>query len=493
MKYIFLTVFICLLIASFFTYLSFPEQQSKVPVLYWVTGNSGVRQNQVKTFEKWLVQKGYTTGDGQPEMILKVDAANRSVSKIIIQGVSGIGGDLIDTNYYTSYYFQSIGLMTDITDQARAGGYSPAATYKALKPEIVINGRQYMFPASLEILIYWVNKDLFQKYGIEPPPGRWSIEKFEEIGKKFVAAANREPQEQRVYFATRLPMFILMLMRSMGLSCYNETLTRCTLDDERFIKALKLINKWTHEDHLFPSADEIASFNVASGFGGMGPQMFYKGTAAMLMGGRYSLMNLRRLGKMNLAVSEMPNAGIPNTFLVTRAPAIYIGSKYKKEAELFLKFLASEEYNLQLVKDSDAIPPNPRYARTEEFLRPADYPNEWGCHKAIIDAVENDSVGPTHSPFALSSVLWQHIRNAESSVLSGVVSPEAAARQAARRVNLEIARSVRENKEMRTLYDKLCADQKRIDELRAAGKPVPVSLIKNIFYKFMENKNDQTK
>lgn len=52
---------------------------------------------------------------------MKVDYANRDVSKQIIQGVSGVGGDVMDiwSPGGDMHYFKEIGILEDVTDSSR--------------------------------------------------------------------------------------------------------------------------------------------------------------------------------------------------------------------------------------------------------------------------------------------------------------------------------------------------------------------------------------
>ncbi len=478
MKYVFAIVFALLIAASVVTSWFAPEKQTDLPVLYWVTDPNPARKEQIRRFRKWLAKNNY------PRMELRLDTANRDVSKMIIQGVSGVGGDIMDIGSGGGMrYFHSVGLLTDVTQWAKELHFDPSHTYPALKPEITLDGRQYMFPCNVYAQMYWVNKATFKKYGCPIPPRRWNFDEFERRGKEFVAKANPEGQRRTIFFCNR-PVPDLW-RRSLGLSVFNESLTRCTLDDPRNVDVLKLTHKWTYVDHLFPSAADRESFSTESGYGGATLQLFNSGNYAMFKMGRYALIQLREFGQLELAVSEPPYApgGMPNTSTGTRAAAIYIGSKHKDLAKYFLAFLASEDYNMHIVEDADALPPDPQYTKREEFLRPAAYPNEWGCHAAFAEAAQTIAIGGSYSPFVVPSVVQRIERETTEGFMSDLYPAKRAAQIMADRINGEIDRTLKEKPKLRPLFDKLVQKQRTIDRLRQEGKRVPADLIDNPFHR----------
>jgi len=363
MKTIFCVSLAALVAASVITVFMNPEAQTTVPVLYWVTDPNPARTLQVATFQQWLAKNGY------PRFELRVDTANASPSKMLIQGVSGVGSDIIGhCGGMRMRYFNSVGLLTDVTDWARELGFGPGYTYEAMEPEITVSGRQYAFPCNVYAHMLWVNRATFRQHGVPLPPSRWTFEQFEQMGKAFVRVANADGQRHTVFFANGANT--RAWRRSLGLDVYNETLTRCILDDERNVRVLRLIHQWTYDDRILPSAADREAFATEAGYGGSNFQLFNSGNYAMVWCGRYALIQFREFGGLELAVSEPPHGGFPVTSTGTRAAAVYRGGRHRDLAKYFLAYLASEEYNMNIVRDADALPPNPKYTETEAYLRP---------------------------------------------------------------------------------------------------------------------------
>ena len=189
---------------------------------------------------------------------------------------------------------------------------------------------------------------------------------------------------QEIFFAGAMPGVILPLARSMGCDMFNETLTAPQLTDPAFLKALKLYHRWVDELHLIPTAAEIASESTAqSSVNNASTPQLISGRYAMIVTGRYVNMDLRRFKTepVNLSFSQYPEYDFKNLVFISRNTAIFKGSKHKDLAKIFLLFLASREYNELLIRSSDGLPPNPRWAENNpEYHHPAGRENEGNLH-----------------------------------------------------------------------------------------------------------------
>ncbi|MEZ6192100.1 MAG: extracellular solute-binding protein [Phycisphaerales bacterium] len=491
MKYLFLLVLLVLVAAGVGTVLTEPDLRSEVPVIYWATDLSSARFRQVDLFHQWLIDEGHTTTDGKPVVELRLDLIGRSDnSKKLVQSVAGVASDVMDCSIGQMY---ALGVLEDVTDEAQALGFDVSKTYAAIEPELVRGGRQYGFPCNVSIICFFVNTDRFKELGVELPPDEWDYETFERIGRDFVSKANPPGERQTVFFCDsatgwRAYVFLVNMIRSQGLSVFNETMTRCTLDDDRFAEALSKLRQWVYDDHLMPSAAEEASISAESGFSGASLSLFYTGRYGMIFNGRWSLIRLREFDRpMQMSVSNFPTSpgGFANNLIGTRGAAIYKGSKHKDLAALFLSFLASEPYNQQIVEDADALPPNPAFAETDAYRKPAAYPNEWGVHEAFSDAATRFGVANDESPFVSVVTVSRLISDGRDKVLTDpqMATSRDAAGQVAAAINQEIALSLKDSDTRRALYDSLSDTQAKIDKLRAEGKKVPLEWITNPFHR----------
>ena len=479
MKYLFLAIFAALAVSTGVTMLLDRKDTGGVPEVFWATDLSPARIRQAKLFEKWLVEQG------QPKAHLLIDSANSDFSKRLIQGVSGVMGDIVDCwdGKSEMQFLQEAGMLMDVTEQAKAMGFSLDKTYEAIAPEILINGKQYAFPANVFSQMLWVNPAAFERVNQPLPPMRWTLDEFEQRGKAYVEAAN-PPGQPRKYFFTDpiMPMHRQIFRRGVGTSLFNETLTASRLGDPRNVGLMDRVYKWVYVDRICPSLADASSFSAQGGFWGSNGQLFYDGNYAMYLLGRYALIPLRELGDKPLKVVEPPNGGFPNTLVGARVSAVYRKAKHPELALEYLKFLTSPEYNEELVLSADAMPPVPKYADSENFRQPPDHPNEWGTHQAFRDVIDTIGIVNETSPFILPRLAARIEQNAFDTFMAGMMTSQAAFADADKRMDEEIRRYLAENPEMREEFEKRKKLQVEIDRRLAAGEKIPASWISNPYY-----------
>lgn len=476
MKWVIVGTFGFLVLASFAVSTTRERSTSKEPPIY-LTGSPGPEMNErLEAFRVWQKARG------GPEINLQLDAVNSGMNKIIMQGVSGMAADIVQANGSADLgYYASIGLLADLGELAAVGNYTPDRFMRAIRSELLVDGVQYGCPVSIYLLITYINRDTFENLGLEVPPSRMSWEEFERRGKEFVAAANPPGQKPRRFFVDRVNA--TPLRRSLGLDAFNETLTRCTLDDPRNAEVLRRIHQWTFEDRLIPSGADRSAQTSDGDSGVFGPRLyqFKIGNIAMINGGNYLTPALRRLGNIPLSVTIPPFAEFPNAILGVQMVALYQGSRNRKQASAYLEFLQSEEFYQTILRHGDGIPTTTEQAHREEYLRPPAFPNEWGCNEEIVRNVEEVGFPYTVTPFVVFGV-YNRIDNAAiDRFLTGLLTAEEAGERAAREINDEITLNLERRPALREKYDRLVAIQAQIDARRSRGEKVPREWILNPF------------
>jgi len=466
-----------LTVATVILHRTLPAQRSAVPVITWVTDDDQVRHDTVALFGRWLAENRL------PPVDLRIDLRDNTPtgpSKALIQGVSGVADDLTDVYMNQLEPFQKAGILLDVTDIARARGFGAALTYPAVRSDLEVMGRQYGFPRAVDSALLWVNRATFARYGIAEPPSRWNWDQFEEIGLRFVAAANPPGSRQRVFFLNRV--WLPLLRRGLGLSTFNETMTRCTLDDPRNVEVLRRAYRWTVTDRLLPTqAEQYALVSDATGFDSSF-SLFASGRFAMIYEGLWALIRLHPRGEFQLRVVEPFTGGFPNVEVGSGAVCVYAGSPHPELACLFLQFLASRPFNLLVARSGDSMPPLPSYARTDDFLHPPHHPGEAGVQEFFADTTRDCGIAASRSPFILPNEVFRIDREEFEEVLAGRASPEEGARVAAARINAGIELNLAAEPGLRRLYRERCDVQERIAERRAAGRPVPANWISDPFH-----------
>ena len=474
MKRVFLLFFLGLSALSAVLYWTRPENHSTEPVLYWMTQNDPVKRETVKEFRQWLIDQGL------PPVEVRIDNSNQDITKKLVQGVSGVGGDLIDLYLCELELMQATGMLSDVTEIAPPNGYGFATTYQAIRADFMVGDRQYGYPRNVDVTMCWVNRDTFARYRQPEPPRQWNWDEFEERGKRFVAAANEPGTRHRVYFINRV--WPPVLRRGLGLSVFNETMTRCMLDDPRNVEVLERIRRWTIDEKLMPTMEDQAAMAADgtafdSSFG-----LFAAGRFAMIYEGLWALIRLRPLGDFKLGAAEPFTGGFANTEIASGAVAVYEGSKHKELARQFLRFLASERFNLLVARSGDSLPPIPSYAKTAAFLHPPGFEGDWEAKEVFARAGTTQGIAQSKSPFVLPSVVMKIDGDMTQVVLAGRMTAAEAARAETDRINAEIALTIQQDPALHREYDRRVALQHRLDARRAAGQPVPAAWISDPFF-----------
>ena len=479
MRKFFFTVIGLLAAATALLHWTQPDQRTDLPVLYWITQNDETKRETIRRFKEWREEQGL------PPVELKIDNANQDPTKKLAQGLAGVGADIFDIYTYQTELFAASGMLMDITDVAQERGFSPEATYPAVKNDLLYQGRQYGFPRNVGASVCWVNREAFARHGVPEPPERWTWDQFEELGKKFVEAANPAGTRQRSFFVQAVSPTILR--RGLGLDIFNETMTASVLDDPRNAEVMRRMYRWTTELRLVPTlAEQLAMSAAAEMAGNAQFHLFAEGRYAMLYLPRWALIRLRPLGPLSMKVVEPFHSGFPNMDFSTGFISVYAGTKHPDEACSFLEFLTTESFNELVISSGDSMPPVPRFKETEMFLRPPDYPDEWHLQEVFARAAPTIGIGISRSPFILSGSIFRQVTGIESEVIDGVlagrITPEEAGRIEAQRINDEIALTISNDAKLRALFEEQVEVQRKIDERKAQGRPIPAAWISNPFH-----------
>lgn len=484
MKNLFGTILFVLVISSLITWKLLEAGKTERPVLTWQTGICPDRYRQVALFREWMIANGHVDAAGEPLFEVRPEAAGNQST--MIQAVSGMGGDLID--FVPVENFAPMGVLEDLTGFARENRMDPEHNYPGSADLLCAGGRQYAYPRNLAVFSLYQNLDTFARYGVEPPPEEWTPEEFERIGVEFMRKANAGLERRRVFFCA-YTFLVLQIARSRGADLFNETLTEVKLLRPEFVEALKLQKRWIDELHLMPDAAERASENTRSVIGDPGLAQFVDGTYAMMLCGRYIHMSLRDTGKkIRTANSLPPQYSFKNAKLYSSNTALYRGSRYKKEAMIFLKFLASRSYNDLLVATSDGLPPNPAMLENNPaYLAAPDHPWEGRTHANELKWARTIAYPEPVSPYYKRNTnpllgAWERYSN------------ELATAEEALRIEQE-----RANRDIQAYaatycpeeYRNACELQREIEHRLSKERRIPAAWITNTFLRAWLRANDR--
>jgi multiple sugar transport system substrate-binding protein len=313
-----------------------------------------------------------------------------------------------------------------------------------------------------------------------------------------------------------------MLYMTQGVDRFNETLTDVNLEDPRVIDALERHRRWTYDYRLIPSSEDLQAEASAGGYAGGGTELLENDRVGMINGGRWHLIRFRQTNKSRIAdgkeplrfgTAEYPNGGFRLAEIGTRAAAVYVdGNRTDRDLEVtfpdrtvtieagapwavfFIAFLASEDYNAQIIADSDGLPPNPAFMRSKAYLEPEESAElgiyaetEYEIHEPHFEVAQTLAMPRSYSPFVLYSVADAAENRYRSRFLAEPPDPAfsdaAIAMAAARREILsEIRRELEQRPELREEYERRLEAQARIDEAKRTGAKIDANDIYNGFY-----------
>ena len=538
MKWLFAGIFAVLVLVSLGVYASLPGNAGPTPVLYWVTDRNPAREQQVAIFQAWLRE-----AHPDVKIDLRLDMGQGDYQKQVVQGVSGVAGDLIDVyGGGTVRYMNAVGIAADVTDAAAARGFGPDATFPALREDVTETDpqgrrRQYVFPCNVANTAFFVNLDTIEHVGMTAPPAIWTVGEFERYGREYARKANAPGT-----FADRRPRFLAdsvdidVLTRSYGTDLFDETLTGPALDQRvytpaglsdtvGFAAALGKVFEWTNgPDRFLPAQSDLDAMSSGGGYGGLATGAFVRGDYALYRTGRWGLIQFREVNRqrvdpadyaalergelgeaerrditdagrslpLRLAIAGSPYQTLANVGINARSAMVYSGGKNQDLALYFLEFLASKPYNDNIIADADGLPPVPAYARGPDYLRPAVDPRrgvyaqtEWAVHAPLLRDAETLAIPNGYSPFVLYTIAFDDRQKFIDEVMSRVRPPGEAARLAADRVRRRFDESLARlepDDPRRTQYARWRADQERIDAIKARGGKIPAGLIRNPYY-----------
>ena len=385
------------------------EQSDKIP-LAWVTDPNPQRYNQIALFNKL-----------NPEVKLRLDPDNSGTMKTIVQSAAGMGADIIGHVYYDSSLglYLDAGILMDLTDIAPKLGFS----YKTLPKQVqsLFNVRvydaknntlkygQYTYPANIVHTYLIYNKNVFDKYNVPYPTDNMNWKEFIELAKKITI---RKPEEliPEVFGFDGAVFRELLLMNQTNL--VNAEGTRSLMGSKGFINAAVEYNKLIYDYKVVPNADEVQNISSQGGWGGANGMSFMaQGKIAMIVGGRWMLILLRRYRKLQMQerkkfldkypdrIDEAPQVmrfgacllpkgknGKNTSYLYGRGIGVNRNTKNPEAALKLMSFLASKEYAALINKGADAKPGPEKYQKLNLFLS-KEFMGEKEVHEASLRAI----------------------------------------------------------------------------------------------------------
>ena len=421
---------------------------------------------EVVALNRRLLEAAFGDGLAKARRI-EVGVESGAREKLIVQCATGTGPDIIDV--YGKAHMMTLveaGVLVDLTAFAADMGFSPANTYPSLKGNLLVDGRQYRYPCNVWANCVVYNPDIFDDHGAPYPAEGWTYEDFIRIGKRIIAGPGRSGR-RHLALANYSNMWLYNdLLIGHGGRYFSEDGLLSRLDSPEALAAMRLYHDMMHVHKVVPTPAEAAAMSSQGGWGSGAISWFSNGQAAMISIGRWYLCqaplyaNLRKdpndphsdlkLRAVRLpGVGDRPSEGVCDT----RAGGVNITSPHRGAAMKFLQYLAGPVYGQVIVRDGDALPPNPMLARTGK-----DLVNGVACdpafHQPFIDAMP-PARPLDFSPFIDAGQVDRWVLETINKVENRLLPPDEAMRQLAAEINQRIRLNLQRRSDLRRRFEKL--------------------------------------
>ena len=415
-----------------------PRGVGDAVVLRWATDPNPARDRQ-------------TSGFAQSHPGLEVVTETGDPTKLLVQCATGVGPDLMDLSESLMMSMVQAGLLMDLTEVAGPNGFDVSATYPAIRDALGVDGRQYRFPANVNVQAVLYNKAIFDDHGVPYPRPGWTWDDFvnagraiaenpSKSGKKHIPVANWSPQD----------LFSDLLVTHGG-RLFSEDGTTSLLDSPEAVAAFRHYHDLMFKDRVLPTPEQSVAMSSQGGFGSGGINWFSQGDAAMIMIGRWFTVQVANFPDLrgNLAAVRLPRLPGQPSRGFTRARGIAVNARtlHPQAALAFLAHLATPQYGSLIVRDGDSLPPNPAMAVDGASLVNPGMPDP-AFHQVFVDAVR-DAVPPDTSPFVDAAQVQRWISETLGRLENRVLTPEEAARRLAAEINRAIARNIEREPQLR--------------------------------------------
>lgn len=378
-------------------------------------------------------------------------------TKLIVQCATGTGPDIIDMGEDTMDSLVQTGVLLDLTPYAKQMGFDVSHTYPALAPALQTGGKQYRFPCNVWANCVIYNKKIFDDHGVPYPKKDWTYDDFIAISKQIRDSPSKSG-EKHIPVANWLNVWLYgdMLIGHGGRYFSPDGLVS-RFDSPESIAAMQLYYDMMYVHKIIPTAAEAATMSSQGGWGSQGINWFSSGKAAMILIGRWYIVqvpnypNLRgALGAALLPrVGNRPSCGMTDS----RAAGINAKSQHWREALSFLQYLATPDYSHIIVQDGDSLPPNPTLARTGTDLVNASVPDP-AFHAPFVEAIKN-ARPVDNSPFIDPALVTRCIKEQVEKVENRLQTPAESMHFLADEINQTIHLNLERRPDLQKRYEAL--------------------------------------
>ncbi len=419
--------------------------------LRWMTDDNPSRKMQIAGFTKL-----------HPNYDLRVDwGLGADSSKLLVQCASGVGPDIIDLyNMDQMLVMKEAGILLDLTPYAEKMGFGPESTYPAIRPRLMSDGKQYRYPCNVAANCVVFNKAVFDDHGVPYPTSDWTWEDFIETGRQLLENPSKSGKKHIVLAQSYSEGLCLDLLIGHGGRLFTENGLCSRLNAPEAIASVQLFDDLMHKYHILPTPTETASLAAQGGWGTGDINIFSSGRAAMMMIGRWYIIQVPNFPEIaqTLGAVQFPHfpGRISRVSCAARAAGINVFSPHREEALKFLQYLASPEYGKIIVDGGDSLPPNPALAQDGETLANEIVPDP-AFHQPFVDAI-NTARALDVSDFIDMGLMKRWFSERIQKVANQIQSPRDACEDMAREINLQIRQNLERREDLRERFERVTGE-----------------------------------
>lgn len=262
----------------------------------------------------------------------------------------------MDTGFFLKDYVKR-GVLLDITDLIKKEKVDLSKYPERVLKIHEYKGRYYSLPRDYDTIALFYNKDMFDKAGVKYPDETWTWTDLVLAAEKLTIKDEKGRTIQWGIAGEAGPLnglqaYVFPLMLANGANLVDEENNKLNLNTPEAKAAVRLLADLTRKGFA-PEPQEMES------------DPFVAGKAAMLFNGSWMLNYYdETIKSFKWGVAPLPIWGKRATVSDSLGNVIWVGTKHRKEAWEFVKFLAGEKASEILGKAGSVIP---AYIGTEKY------------------------------------------------------------------------------------------------------------------------------
>ncbi|MFB9324732.1 ABC transporter substrate-binding protein [Paenibacillus aurantiacus] len=294
----------------------------------------------------------YTTIPGGTQYVAKMQA--------MVLGDEAPDVFFLQSDYYHDFVKRNS--LLDITDRVTNEGIAADLIDSAVQLSTV-DGKYYGIESCIVAPVLYYNKDLFDKAGIAYPPSdpakAWSWSEFVETAKK-LTIKNGDKVEQYGAFGMENYYNLIAEVMSNGGNWFSDDLKSSSANTSEVKEVLQAVSDLRKKEGVSPEGKLLTNSGMSAA------QMLQTGKIAMLVDGSWALQELSQMN-FKVGVGVLPKFDQAVTHGQAHLHVASANTKHPEEAWKLVKFLSSEDYQLQNVKAGLWLP-NHKSLYTEEGI-----------------------------------------------------------------------------------------------------------------------------